>query len=245
MMRLSLFLFCCMISVLRSRGQDGQSVLVCDGSVVAVKSVSVLCDSPYAYYYGNGAHRKSLYCDYGDKVALTVSLDVLKDLDENSIVYMTLAMSIGDELLYHQASMDLCATIGEDCTKAGTYQFSQYFSFAYVSGGGYSKFVPLAEMGFSAYAEGGYDLGGLNIVCSEGEVGASNAINNWWSAANATYILNFRPDPGTFGNKYGILTGTILVVCIFALVLMRQSGDRRKGALLDVDPQMEDLYPRA
>lgn len=225
--------------------EDGQSVVVCDGSVVAVNDVTVLCDSPYAYYYGNGAHRKSLYCDYGDKVALTVSLDVLNDLDENSIIYVTIAMSIGNELLYHQSSVDLCATIGEDCRKAGAYEFTQYFSFAYVSGGSYSKFVPLAEMGFSAYAEGGYDLGGLNIVCEEAEGGSSNPIANWWAGTNSTYILSFRPDAGTFGNRYGILAGTIFVVGIFALVLVKQNGDRRKGALLDVDPQMEELYPRA
>jgi len=46
-------------------------VFVCDDSVVVVTFLTVECNSPYTFYYGNGANRQSSVCDYGDKATVT------------------------------------------------------------------------------------------------------------------------------------------------------------------------------
>ena len=77
-----------------SRNYEPQSLKlnVCADSVVTVTYMSVLCDSPYTFYYGNGANRNSVVCDYGDKATLRVRFTVLDDLQEDDTeIFVTMA----------------------------------------------------------------------------------------------------------------------------------------------------------
>jgi len=53
---------------------------VCDDSVVQVTALYAVCDSPYTFYYGNGASRNSPVCSYGDKLSFEVHFEVVDDI---------------------------------------------------------------------------------------------------------------------------------------------------------------------
>lgn len=44
---------------------------ICKDGIVQVTSLQTVCDSPYTFYYGNGANRNSESCNYGDKATIT------------------------------------------------------------------------------------------------------------------------------------------------------------------------------
>eukprot|EP00538_Stauroneis_constricta_P012159 CAMPEP_0119569200 /NCGR_PEP_ID=MMETSP1352-20130426/40995_1 /TAXON_ID=265584 /ORGANISM="Stauroneis constricta, Strain CCMP1120" /LENGTH=154 /DNA_ID=CAMNT_0007618715 /DNA_START=123 /DNA_END=584 /DNA_ORIENTATION=+ len=128
--------------------QDGDygsaSVYVknCDDSIVKVTSASILCDSPYTYYYGNGAHRNSAYCDYGDKATIDVCFTVTEDLSSSlDEIYITFgvysALNSDDELLYSIRAGQLCSGIvgNNYCTSAGNYCFQLKKTFDTPNGG--------------------------------------------------------------------------------------------------------------
>lgn len=245
-MRFSRFLFLCIIlSFLQANAT--QSEVYCDSTYIDVHSLSILCDSPYTYYYGNGAHRNSEACDYGDKVTLTMTVDVLQELDDDTSVYASMTVSINKEVLYQISFVDLCANwIENNCKTAGTYQVTQNIQFAYISGGSSTKFTPYVAIGLSSAVGGDYDIGGLNIACYNSNTGTTTTTTTTTTTENfITHFVGdnatntYYQDAGTFGNSYGILVGTVVVVAIFALVLVKQNGDRRRVLL---DPKMVELY---
>ena len=238
-MRCSHFSFLCSIlSLLQANA--AQSEVACNSTYIAVHSLSILCDSPYTYYYGNGAHRNSETCDYGDKATITMTLDVLQGLDYNTTIYVSMAVSTSEEILFQISYVDLCANwIGKECNTARTYKLSQGIQLAYVNGGTSTKFTPFVEIGLSSAVNGDYDFGGLNIVCSTSTKGTTESLIKHWIGENAT--IAYYNGAGTFGNSYGILVGTVVVVAVFALVLVKQNGDRRRVIL---DPKMVELYAR-
>lgn len=202
---------------------------VCQKGLAVVNFLEVLCDSPYTFYYGNGAHRNSRTCDYGDKVSISISLDVVQDLDEGETIYLKMgAYSPSNEELYLSDPEDLCAS--EDCYYEGTYNFTKKIQFAYIDGED-SQFVPYLEMAFSSETDGGYDLGGVNVNCN-------NNFIDWASGRTNTTLLHIKTQ--SFISNYGILLGTILVLGVFAMLLMRQASDRieYEGA---ADPKTVEL----
>jgi len=64
------------------------TVEACENSAIQVRKMEVLCDSPYTFYYGNGANQNSPLCDYGDKATISVQFRVVADLDSYSDVFM-------------------------------------------------------------------------------------------------------------------------------------------------------------
>mmetsp|Transcript_4328 Transcript_4328/g.7487 ORF Transcript_4328/g.7487 Transcript_4328/m.7487 type:complete len:248 (-) Transcript_4328:214-957(-) len=192
---------------------------ICKKSVVVVDSLEVLCDSPYTYYYGNGAHRNSIYCDYGDKVTISFSLDVTEDLEDTAIYMLMSAYTPNDMELYLGEPVDVCsAYLGEECNYEGIYNFTTKVQFAYLDDGE-AQFVPTIEFSFSDQPDSGYNLGGANIECDYG-----NGFIDWASDRTNTTLLHIKTQ--TFMSSYGILIGTILVLAMFVALLVKQSGDR-------------------
>jgi len=238
-MKWYLLLVCSVVSILRAQSADysGNAVDVfCNNSVLAITSLSLLCNSPYTYYYGNGVRRNSATCEYGDRVAISMTLEVFADVDDDMTIYATMGIYTDSERLYKSDSVDLCkAWVGRSCRSAGTYSFTKYTTFPYVAGGSTTTFIPLVEIGFSTEADGDFDLGGINIVCTE------NGDNYMEGASGAEGSINFAysRQAGTFGNNYGILLGTVVVVAFFAMILLHQKTEDKSGLL---DPQTHELY---
>lgn len=196
----------------------GAKVEPCEKGVVQVTSISLLCNSPYTFYYGNGANRQSQVCDYGDKANIEVSFTVTGDLDEGTDIYMKMAVFYGGEQLYRGDSVELCYNfVGDSCTAAGDYTFKKKIQFAYLDGT-YAKFVPTLEIAFSDSADGSYRLGGVNIDCAEDEDDDQNIVNWSNSDEGESHVESFFLD-------FGILIGTVVVISGFALFLFIHHRD--------------------
>eukprot|EP00545_Synedropsis_sp_CCMP1620_P006047 CAMPEP_0119028838 /NCGR_PEP_ID=MMETSP1176-20130426/39627_1 /TAXON_ID=265551 /ORGANISM="Synedropsis recta cf, Strain CCMP1620" /LENGTH=255 /DNA_ID=CAMNT_0006985071 /DNA_START=1 /DNA_END=768 /DNA_ORIENTATION=+ len=194
-----------------------QVVQVCDESLVEVANITITCDSPYTFYYGNGAKRSSPTCDYGDKVTLSVDLTVTQDIESAIYVQMS-AYNSANEQLFLGSSVDLCSTyIGSSCLSAGDYAFTTNMQFQYIDGSE-ANFVPIWEIAFSDTEDGGYDLGGVNIECDMDE---ESSYIDWVNTRTNTTLLNQRTE--TFAQEYGILFMTSIALVTLAVVLARQN----------------------
>lgn len=191
-----------------------QTLEPCNGGMVQVTSLQVLCDSPYTFYYGNGANRDSAKCNYGDKATISVEFDVEEDIEDAYSIYMSVGAYDGyDEQLYYGDQVDICNSVGYDCRSAGSYSFSVKTQFAYVDGKD-SKFVPLLELAFGdGSSEGDFSFGGVNIKCDK------NQNNGHWNSPNAGSYRTY-----TFLANYSILIATVAIVSVFAVVLWKQSA---------------------
>jgi hypothetical protein len=188
----------------------------CDQGVIQVLNITYFCDSPYTFYYGNGAHRRSDLCDYGDKATISVTLYVSKFID--SKIYMQLsAYDDSNEQLFWKKSIDLCMDyVGEYCNSVGFYQFSKTIQFAYIDGDEIG-FVPNWEITFSKSMTGDYDLGAANVKCDNDERYYFNWLN---SRANAT---NFHEHSRNFVHQYAMLWFTCLTLFWLAFLLVKES----------------------
>lgn len=201
---------------------SSSAVVPCEKGVVQVTSISLLCNSPYTYYWGNGANRDSQVCDYGDKANIEVSFTVTDDLEDGTDIYMTMAVSYQNEQLYLGESVELCYdNVGYACSAAGDYTFKKKIQFAYLDSS-YEKFVPTLEIAFSDSADGSYSLGGVNIYCQEDDDAAAGDVD--WSA-NDSNVQTLSASKVFFMN-YGILVGTVTVMAGFSLFLWHHNrGD--------------------
>ena len=198
-----------------------QAVEPCEKGVVQVTGISLLCNSPYTYYWGNGANRNSLICDYGDKVNIEVSFTVTDDIDGD--IYMTMASTYKDEQLYKGESVELCYNfVGDACNAAGDYSFKKKIQFAYLDGN-YTKFLPTLEIAFSDSADGSYSLGGVNIYCQEDENEEDENYVDWTAEVTTTSTEENTLEAVLI--NYGILIGTVVVVSGFSLFLWYHNRD--------------------
>ena len=207
----------------------------CQNSIVETTSVKLLCDSPYTFYYGNGAHRKSPQCDYGDKATMSISFNVTKELEYDDKIYVTLAVYAATadyELLYALRANEVCNNlVSSSCTSQGDYSFSLKVQFDDLYGDN-SEFGTVIEMGFSTKPDEGANLGGTNIDC-------------WYTDENGEYDQWIKGDSskiktkgaGSFAANYGILLGTLTLLFGFSIFLWRSVGNeveyKGKMGLLD------------
>jgi hypothetical protein len=203
---------------------------VCADSVVAVTYMTITCDSPYTFYYGNGANRNSPVCDYGDKVTLSVTIKVMDDLqEEDTDIYFTLAAfdsDVGGLLLTSTVPENLCRDyIGSDCTKAGIYTFYKKLKFG-SPGGNLTKFRPEIHIAFSTQSDSGYNLGGVNMECLESDKNEP-AYVAWSSNAPKTATQEFTAE-------YGMLLGTCVLIAGMATYVFIRSYDNK----------VDDQYPQ-
>jgi hypothetical protein len=208
-------------------GQDGIYLSNCQNSVVEVTSVSIICDSPYTFYYGNGAHRNSQYCDYGDRASVTVYFTVNVDLGYDDVIYMTMGIYAAKsdyELLYSVAATELCQTfVGHECTQAGSYAFAfhDYIDYGY---GDRSMFLPVVQFGFSTEPDKGYNLGGANIQCTYDY--ADYQQYDPWLTGNTTSIWGQRNGRSSAVSNYGLLIAVITLIAGFGLFASKKLGSQ-------------------
>jgi hypothetical protein len=193
---------------------------VCKESVVVVTYMTILCDSPYTFYYGNGANRNSPVCDYGDKASLSVTIKVLDDLqEEDTDIYFTMAAFDDDgNLLTSTTPENLCRDyIGQGCTKAGIYTFDKKLKFVTPPYGNQTKFYPVIHMAFSTKSDSGYNLGAVNMECQE------------WDQNQPAYVTwsdkSSRAATRDFTNKYGMLFGTCVMLALISSFVWMRSHD--------------------
>ncbi|KAI2513755.1 hypothetical protein MHU86_538 [Fragilaria crotonensis] len=213
-------LFLQMLSITAIAGDSGfsSSISICSNAAIQVHNLTYYCDSPYTFYYGNGAHRKSETCDYGDKVTVAMKFYVAEAVE--STIYMQLAAyDNADEQLLLAGSMDLCNDfVGKSCNSVGYYSFSTKVQFAYIDGEE-TQFVPNWEVSFSDAIDGGFDLGGVNVQCDTDQ----NAYFDWQSTRGNRTIFHERTE--TFVQDYGILIVTCVSLAVLGIVLLNQTKD--------------------
>lgn len=193
---------------------------VCRDSVVAVTYLTILCDSPYTFYYGNGANRNSPVCDYGDKGVLSVTIKVLDDLqeDDKNVYFTMAAYDDAGNLLTSTAPENLCRDyIGQDCTKAGIYSFEKKLKFGSPPNGNQTKFYPVIHMAFSTKSDSGYNLGAVNMECQEWNQNQPASVA--WSAASP------KSARLEFGVEYGMFIGTCVLLSVISAFVWIRSHD--------------------
>lgn len=196
------------------------AIEVCKNSVIAVTYMAILCDSPYTFYYGNGANRNSPVCDYGDKAVFSVTIKVFDDLQEgDDNVYFTMAaFDDAGNLLTSTTPENLCRDyIGQDCTKAGIYTFEKKLKFGTPSYGTQSKFYPEIHMAFSTKSDSGYNLGAVNMECQEADANQSASVA--WSKQSSMSATR------DFVSEYGMLIGTCVVISLISGFVWIRSND--------------------
>jgi hypothetical protein len=236
--RIQRFLFCCLASLGLSNSSSSSSssssynyyksyeppqsiaLSVCADSVVAVQYLTVLCDSPYTFYYGNGANRHSIRCDYGDKATLITVINVLDDLqDKDTEIYVTMAA-------YDDANNYLASTyperlcqdyVAEDCTRAGTYTFVRKLKFGN-SYGNQTKFIPVVQMAFSTQSDSGYNLGAVNMDCPEWDEEDTPGFVSWSQEPVRSPVQEYVAD-------YGMLLFSCIAITMLTLFLTRKASD--------------------
>jgi hypothetical protein len=199
-------------------GAHSVALNVCYNSVVQVTYLDVSCDSPYTFYYGNGANRNSPTCDYGDKATLTGTIRVVDNLQKGDTIYVTLAAYDDNEnLLATITPTDLCDTyVGSDCTQAGTYSFADKIKFEIPDDASQKHFYPVIQMAFSTKADSGYNLGAVNTECPA------------WDQHNPSYVEWSNKGPqrsrlGVFASDNGMLIATCCAIAAFSTFIWKRA----------------------
>jgi hypothetical protein len=202
---------------------------VCDGSVIQVVSLNVLCDSPYTFYYGNGANRHSPVCNYGDKMTVQVVFQVVDDIKDSDPIYM--AMAVYDDqgsLLISTQPAYLCEFyVGKTCKYAGSYGFSTTVRLQYPapssSNTASDRFLPSVHMAFSTQPDSGYNLGAINIQCQQWESTAST-----WASKKAEKTPFHQ-----FVLSYGLLMiSCSMLITVSAYLWKQTESDDLVGGLI-------------
>lgn len=218
-------------------------ISVCENSVVQVRDVTWLCNSPYAYYWGSGTHRNSRLCAYNDKITYQVSFRVTDDITEVSDIFVTMAIQeySSRTIIQSKAPSYLCDTVGTACTSAGDYSFSFTVRLdgsasnsnlgvdTSSSSSSSDDFCPVLIMAFSTEDDSGYNLGALNMECEAWD----NALATW--ARRAPKLT-----PRDWIRNYGMIFGTGLCLIVFSGFVWQQA--RRAASFRScVDPCAMEL----
>jgi len=99
------------------------SFSVCSDSSIIVSDISLLCDSPGAYYYGSNKYRNSATCQAGDKAKLQITLQIAEALESSAYINLLVKGygTIESEQIY--AGENLCSISsknGESCPSQGS-----------------------------------------------------------------------------------------------------------------------------
>ena len=233
---LLLHIFFC---VLASRGEeaggddDGEYYEkyfeACADSSIEVEDVSLLCDSPGAYYYGNGKYRNSHTCMLGDKGHVSIYFYIGQDL-QGAEPYLSLevkdnsnsdaeAMVIYDNVQLCSVS-GLTAQDGQYCPQQGYYYLSGTTYLGDKDGSGES-FDAIASVGFRTDPDIAYfDLGGANTdYCERGVFGKYSYDKMRKQVASA--ITSFLVTWGTL--LFGVFS--VIGIAYFLIQRIRRKGD--------------------
>lgn len=217
-----------------------QEFTVCGDSVVRVRALYAVCDSPYTFYYGNGANRNSPVCSYGDKLSMEVRFQVTDDINDSDTIYVTLA--VYDDLGNMLISVDpvyLCDDlVGYDCTTQGYYGFIYRLRLPYPYSNDYSnsqssssssssssgsssssvsQFLPNIQMAFSTQPDSGYNLGAMNVDCEPWDPNDPSYVS--WSHSRSK-----RSPLNVFSIEYGILFASCAALLSVVAFVWRQAA---------------------
>lgn len=209
----------------------------CANTIIQVQSAQVTCDSPYQYYYGNGAKRNSYLCDHGDQASITVFFKVLKDLPADQSVFMTMGLYANVAGTYELTWSDKAANVenyvGHSISKKGKYAFSTRVKMdddnnVYNENG---EFIPVLEMGFSTKQDKLYNLGGMNIECTWDNTYQPYSPNPWWAGGKGGSFIKASRD--TVGSKVAAFFLNLIILIVFlsviggiCVVVYRKYGDK-------------------
>jgi len=215
---------------------------VCKESTVLVKDVSIMCDSPGAYYYGSNKYRNSASCQAGDKANLLIDLVILQDLEDDAFLTMKVKGygSVESISLYDQNSF--CDSVkpvnGVECPEAGYYVMSERFYWGSQSDSYEYTFVPKVVVGISSAAnQKYYDLGGANTdQCYSG-----NTFNAWTEGVRKSAADSFV----TFMLTFGTLLAVLVVIGLVAYFLIKQANKKRPKKEVIVDEELDEASYQA
>jgi len=195
---------------------------VCEDSKIEVTSVYMLCDSPGTFYYGSGKYRNSATCRAGDKAKITLTFDIVEDLEDADPLLTLKAKGDSEEVtIYRNARLcylgTLKSTSGSSCAAAGSYTVSSQFYWSNENSN-----YDTSSQAFSPYISVGYheeknpdvyDLGGANTDKCEGD-----SVTTWTPT-----VINGSASPVfSFLWSFLILIGTIGILGMFAWYLWRR-----------------------
>jgi hypothetical protein len=215
----------------------------CDGTSVLVSDISILCDSPGTYYYGSGKYRNSATCQAGDKAKMQVNFEILEDLEAEA--YLTLyvqAYGTIESVMLH-AQETFCSAVqstdGAVCPQAGNYKIAESFFWGSQNDEYQYTFTPKVIAGLASTLNSKvYDVGGANTDKCSGAV-----ISDWTKGVRKSMANSIK----SFFATFGILSGSILAICLAGWYIMRQARARRKVTpqAIIVDEDLDDMSYKA
>ena len=219
--------------VVRSHGDDAEYYQkyfeVCADALIQVEDVSLLCDSPGAYYYGNGKYRNSETCALGDKAHVKIYFYIGQDL-QGTEPYVTLLVTDTSGSDMHDVSIfqdvllcsvsGLTSQNGQACPGEGYYYIYQT---AYLGerGSGDNQLDAIASIGFQSDPDSVFfNLGGANTdYCHAGSYGRYSYAKIGKQLANA--VASFLVTWGTL--FFGVIS--ILGFIGFLVSRIRKRND--------------------
>lgn len=211
----------------------------CDSSIVVVEDISILCDSPGAYYYGSSKYRNSALCQAGDKAKLNVDVQIVTSLQADAFltVYVQGYGSIETVFLYSQTS--LCSAMqsinGSACPAAGNYQISKTFYWGSQNDTYSYSFTPKVVVGIASTVNSTiFDLGGANTNMCNGAT-----TTDWTSGVRKSFANTITSFLATFG----VLCASILAVLLAGFCITRQAKKEQK--VLIVDEELDEMSYQA
>jgi cbb3-type cytochrome oxidase subunit 3 len=227
------------------REETGEATIKnCQSATIRVNSVKILCDSPFTYYYGNGAHRASPVCDYGDMATVMVDFDTLNNLRSVDTVYMTMgvyASKVETEILFATMNVNVRDLVGKKVNRRGNFEFTMRIVLDKV-GGDNSQFVPNFEFGFSSLQDEGYNLGGVNINCQYN--GQNQPYNSKLQRAKLNSAERYGAGPSMHYASFGMFLGVVLLAATFFFFSNKRkmAEEEAKHAEKDFDDSKTSSY---
>ena len=226
-------------------GEGGEKYLkyfeACADAAITVEDVSLLCDSPGAYYYGNGKYRNSPTCMLGDKGKGKVYFYISEEND-NYEPYVTLKVvdafntNVQEMVIYQDEPLcslsNLKAQDGQECPAEGYYYISGSTNLGEKDGSG-NPFDAELVVGFRSdpqvYA---FDLGGANTDLCPGDVFGRYAFGRLRTqVANAV---------ASFFVTWGTLFFGVAAVFGFVVFLVRRAKAKQNPPFEDADEDLLD-----
>lgn len=201
----------------------------CADSIIDVEDVSLLCDSPGAYYYGNGKYRNSHTCMLGDKGHVSIYFYVGEGM-QGEEPYVSLSVrddsssEVEDVIIYDNEQLcsisGVVAQDGQTCPQEGYYYISGSSYLGDKDGSG-EVIDAVATVGFRTDPSIGYDdLGGANTnYCKQGSFGkySYDRMRKQVASAVASFLVTW----GTL--LFGVVSVT--GIAYFVINRLRRSSD--------------------
>jgi hypothetical protein len=215
---------------------------ICDDTPVVIDDLSILCNSPGAYYYGSGKYRNSALCQAGDKAKLHIDFQILEALDADA--YLTLYVqaygSVETVVLHDQESMcsALQSSSGTECPAAGNYTISTTFYWGSQSDSYQYSFTPKVVVGIASSMNSNvYDLGGANTNKCTGAIAI-----DWTAGVRKSFANTIKSFVATFG----VLSASILAIILAGWCIMREAKKARKVQKgIIVDEELDEMSYQA